>query len=53
MHIKHPEKLSDADWCEEVQNLHYRHAATALLSLVCQAVGAAASTRLRPRALAR
>lgn len=23
MHIKKPQKLSDIDWCEEVQNLHF------------------------------
>jgi hypothetical protein len=23
MHIKNPHKLSDLEWCEEVQNLHF------------------------------
>lgn len=23
MHIPNPEKLSDEDWAEEIQNLHY------------------------------
>lgn len=23
MHIRHPQKLSDADWAEEIQNLHF------------------------------